>query len=97
MSFNKKKSFFFNIVNYFQLEKLAKKIKPEIIIHLAAQPLVLDSYIKPIETYESNVIGTLNILRVVRKFNFIKTAVFLLQIKFIKTMIKKKYLMKQIL
>jgi CDP-glucose 4,6-dehydratase len=90
LSFNKKKSFFFNIVNYSQLEKIAKKIKPEIIIHLAAQPLVLDSYIKPIETYESNMIGTLNILRVVRKFNFIKTAVFFTTDKVYKNNDKKK-------
>ena len=69
---------------------LSKKIKPEIIIHLAAQPLVLDSYIKPIETYESNVIGTLNILRVVRKFNFIKTAVFFTTDKVYKNNDKKK-------
>ena len=44
-----------------------KKINPEIIFHLAAQPLVLTSYIKPVETWEVNVIGTINLLDCVRK------------------------------
>jgi CDP-glucose 4,6-dehydratase len=46
-------------------EKLAKAIKeidPEVVIHLAAQPLVRESYINPLGTYETNVIGTLNLL-----------------------------------
>lgn len=45
-----------------QLEKFIKKTKPLGIIHLAAQPLVLDSYRFPIETFETNVMGTANVL-----------------------------------
>ncbi len=47
------------------LEEAFKKVSPDIVIHLAAQPLVLASYGKPSETYETNVIGTLNVLQAV--------------------------------
>jgi len=43
-----------------------QKISPEVVIHLAAQPLVLTSYENPMETYETNVIGTLNVLEAVQ-------------------------------
>ncbi|MGN0344816.1 MAG: CDP-glucose 4,6-dehydratase [Lachnospiraceae bacterium] len=48
------------------LEKAFKEYKPEIVFHLAAQPLVLTSYEKPYDTYEINVMGTLNVLECVR-------------------------------
>jgi CDP-glucose 4,6-dehydratase len=48
-----------------ELTKAFHKISPDVVIHLAAQPLVLASYDKPKETYESNVIGTLNVLEAV--------------------------------
>lgn len=51
------------------LEKLQKTIslaKPEIIIHMAAQSLVRQSYINPVETYSSNVMGTVNVLESAR-------------------------------
>ena len=47
------------------LDKLSKEVisfKPEIVIHMAAQPLVRESYIDPINTYSTNVIGTANLL-----------------------------------
>jgi CDP-glucose 4,6-dehydratase len=51
------------------LDKLLKKIeieKPEIIIHMAAQPLVRLSYEEPVLTYQTNIIGTINLLEAVR-------------------------------
>ncbi len=48
-----------------ELTKAFQKISPDVVIHLAAQPLVLPSYDKPKETYETNVIGTLNVLEAV--------------------------------
>lgn len=45
-----------------KIEKLLRQIKPEIVIHMAAQPLVIDSYNKPIETFTTNVLGTANVL-----------------------------------
>ena len=51
------------------LEKLKKtfdKAQPEIVFHLAAQPIVRDSYKNPVYTYETNVMGTVNVLECVR-------------------------------
>ena len=50
-----------------KLEQVFKEYKPEYVFHLAAQPLVRLSYDKPKETYEVNVMGTLNILECIRK------------------------------
>ena len=47
--------------------------KPEIIIHMAAQAIVLKSYENPIETFDTNVMGTVNILESARNFSFIKS------------------------
>jgi CDP-glucose 4,6-dehydratase len=44
------------------LAATVKSVNPDVIIHLAAQPLVRYSYAHPIETFESNVLGTLNLL-----------------------------------
>ena len=51
-----------------KLDKYIKDIKPEIVFHLAAQPLVVRSYQEPINTWEVNVIGTLNILNSLTKY-----------------------------
>lgn len=48
------------------LKKVFKKVQPEIVIHMAAQPLVRESYQNPVYTYETNVMGTVNILECVR-------------------------------
>lgn len=48
------------------LQKVFEKFKPEIVFHLAAQPLVRLSYFDPVTTYETNVLGTLNILEAAR-------------------------------
>lgn len=60
-----------------KIENVIKKYKPEIIFHLAAQPLIYEGYNKPYETYITNSIGTLNILECIRKENlkFIKSLV----------------------
>lgn len=47
------------------LTRLVQRISPDVVIHLAAQPLVLASYANPLETYEINVMGTLNVLQAV--------------------------------
>ncbi len=49
--------------------------KPEIVFHLAAQPLVKLSYKNPKETYESNVMGTLNVLEAIKESVSVKAAV----------------------
>ena len=51
-----------DINNINSIKDYVKEIKPEIVFHLAAQPLVIESYINPIKTWETNVIGTINLL-----------------------------------
>lgn len=48
------------------LEKVFEEVQPEIVFHLAAQPIVRDSYKNPVYTYETNVMGTVNICECVR-------------------------------
>lgn len=49
------------------------RAQPQIVLHLAAQPLVRDSYQKPVYTYETNVMGTVNILECVRQSACVKS------------------------
>ena len=62
-----------DIRNYEELEKAFNEAKPEIVFHLAAQPLVRESYEEPAYTYETNVMGTVNILECVRKADYVKS------------------------
>ena len=48
------------------LHKHVSEFRPEVVFHLAAQPLVRRSYLNPIETYSTNVMGTLNLLEAIR-------------------------------
>jgi GDP-4-dehydro-6-deoxy-D-mannose reductase len=49
------------------LEKIIGKIKPKFIFHLAAQPYIIQSWEDPVNTIETNVIGTINIFEVIKK------------------------------
>ena len=53
---------FLDIRDFDKLEKTVNSIKPRYVIHLAAQPLVIDSYKNPRETFETNILGTVNLL-----------------------------------
>lgn len=55
------------------LKKVFDEIRPEIVIHMAAQPIVRDSYKEPVYTYEVNVMGTVNILECVRLSDSVKS------------------------
>ncbi len=57
------------------LEKVFTDFQPEIVFHLAAQPLVRDSYKIPVETYATNVMGTLNVLEACRKTDSVRAIV----------------------
>lgn len=48
------------------LQKVFDEVQPEIVIHMAAQPIVRESYRNPVYTYEVNVMGTVNVLECVR-------------------------------
>jgi len=58
--------YFVNIQNFNKLNYIVKKEKPDIIFHLAAQSIVSLSYKRPLETFNTNVIGSANILEAVR-------------------------------
>ena len=60
-----------DIRNYEHLHSYIQKIKPDIIFHLAAQPLVRESYKDPKTTYETNIMGTVNILECCRTIDSI--------------------------
>ncbi len=61
-----------NICDYGKLEKTINEFKPEIIIHMAAQAILRESYNNPIETYATNVMGTVNLLESIRKVGNVK-------------------------
>lgn len=58
-----------------KLRQSMQSTKPEIVFHLAAQPLVRYSYANPVETYEVNMIGTINLLEAVRATPSVRTVV----------------------
>lgn len=64
-----------DITDYARLEKTFLEFQPEIVFHLAAQPLVRRSYQEPRLTYETNVMGTLNVLEAARKAGSVRGAV----------------------
>ena len=49
--------------------------KPSIVIHMAAQPLVRESYVRPVETFSTNVIGTVNLLEAMRSVDSVEAVV----------------------
>lgn len=67
------KSVIGDIRDYSLLKKIFDKAQPEIVFHLAAQPIVRDSYKNPSYTYETNVMGTVNILECVRNNDCVKS------------------------
>ena len=64
-----------DIRDFEKLKNVLKKYEPEMVFHLAAQALVLNSYVSPLETYSSNVMGTVNVLEAVRDIKSVKAAV----------------------
>lgn len=57
------------------LKEVFIQVQPEIVIHMAAQPLVRESYKNPVYTYETNVMGTVNVLECVRLTPSVKSFV----------------------
>lgn len=85
---NQNKSFFYNlnlhkkikiklfdIRNYKKLQNYIKKIKPSIIFHLAAQPLIYESYKKPLLTFDINFRGTLNLIDILKDVKSVKSII----------------------
>ena len=66
---------FSDVSNISLLNKKLKLAKPQIVFHLAAQSLVLKSYKFPVETFKTNIMGTVNLLNCIRKVNSIKSVI----------------------
>lgn len=72
---SKMKSIIGDIRDLDYLKRTFDEEKPEIVFHLAAQPIVIDSYENPVYTYETNVMGTVNLLECVRNSDCVKSVV----------------------
>lgn len=57
------------------LKEVFSQTKPELVFHLAAQPIVRESYQNPVYTYETNVMGTVNVLECIRQTSSVKSFV----------------------
>ncbi len=64
-----------DVCNYKKLESLLKKLEPDIIFHLAAQAIVRVGYEEPVLTFNTNIMGTVNILEIARKLTNLKAVV----------------------
>ena len=64
-----------DIRDKFALSDLVNSYNPEIIFHLAAQPLVRRSYTEPLNTWETNVLGTVNLLDICRNLSDLKAVI----------------------
>lgn len=60
----------FDLRNYSKVKAAIKEIRPDFIFHLAAQSLVVPSYLDPVETISTNVLGTTHVLEALREINY---------------------------
>ena len=67
------KSIIADIRGFDRLKAVFAEVRPEIVLHLAAQPIVRESYRDPRYTYETNVMGTVNVMECVRLFPCVKS------------------------
>ena len=64
-----------DVRDYDALHAALKQARPDVVLHLAAQPIVRDSYARPLETYAVNVMGTANLLEAVRQTGGVRAVV----------------------
>ena len=79
-----------NIEHFNKVKKFLKKIKPDIVFHLAAQSSVLASYKSPLETVRTNVLGTVNLLEAIKKCSSVKSVIIVTTDKVYLNLEKKK-------
>jgi CDP-glucose 4,6-dehydratase len=79
-----------NIKDFNKVNAIFEKYQPEFVFHLAAQPLVRQSYKSPLDTYQTNVLGTINILECIRLCPSVKNAVIITTDKVYKNKEKKE-------
>ena len=78
-----------NKINLFEND--LKKFNPQIVVHLASQPIVKDSYIHTRETYKTNILGTIELLETIKKIKSVKQIIIFTSDKVYQN-IKGKYL-----
>jgi CDP-glucose 4,6-dehydratase len=69
------KNHFADIRDFAKVKEIIKKEKPEIIFHLAAQPIVRESYNDPLYTFDTNIMGTANVLQAIKETETVKASV----------------------
>ena len=69
------KSHIADVRDLVKLKQICEEFQPEVVFHMAAQPLVKYSYENPVETYSTNVMGTVHLLEVVRQIGCVKVVV----------------------
>lgn len=57
---------FVDVCNFDEVKRWIDFVKPQLVIHLAAQPIVIESYLNPLQTFKTNVIGSANLFEAVR-------------------------------
>jgi len=90
-----KKNYFSDINNLKKLEKKINEVRPDILFHLAAQPLVSESFINPLETLNTNIMGTLNVLNCIKTNKSLKSIVIITTDKVYKIKNTNKYYNEQ--
>ena len=86
-----------DIRDYKKYKEKILKINPEIIFHMAAQPIVKSGYDYPINTFETNILGTANTINISRDLKFLKSLIIITTDKCYKDTKKKGYTEKDIL
>lgn len=77
------------------LNRLMEDERPDIILHLAAQPIVLDSYVIPRYTFETNIMGTVNVLESLRHADSVKSFLNVTTDKVYENLDEEKHLFKE--
>lgn len=72
---NKMKSIYGDIRDLAHLKKIFDETQPEIVFHLAAQPIVRESYQNPVYTFDTNIMGTVNVLECIRQSKSVRSFV----------------------
>jgi CDP-glucose 4,6-dehydratase len=68
-------NYFTDIRDFKKIQLIFKKEKPEIVFHLAAQPIVRESYDDPLKTFSTNVMGTANVLQAIKETRSVRSGV----------------------
>lgn len=71
------KQYYADIRNYDKIKQIFEEIKPDIVYHLAANAITLNSYENPLETFQTNTMGTVNVLEVLRSTSTSCSAIFI--------------------